>query len=52
MFDFEKVESILAAEIDILVDGWSKQTSWPTGDGTFCGLSGSTEVYSCSLEWI
>ena len=44
MFDFGKVESILAAEIDILVDGWSKETSWPTGDGTFCGLSGSREV--------
>ena len=38
-FVFCKVESIFAAEIDILVDGGSKETSWPaTGDGTFCGL--------------
>ena len=44
MFDFGKVENILAAEIDILVDGWSIETLWPTGDRTFCGLSGSTEV--------
>ena len=43
-FDFCKVKSVLASENNILVDGSSKETSRPTGDGTFCGLSGSTEV--------
>ena len=45
-FDFGIESSILAGEIDILVDGWSKATSWPTGEGKFCGVSGSTEVLS------
>ena len=32
-FDFCKVKSVLASENDIFVDGSSKETSRPTGDG-------------------
>ena len=38
-FDFCRVKSVLASENDIFVDGSSKETSRPAGDGTFCGLS-------------
>ena len=48
-FDFCEVISVLASENGIFVDGSSKETSRPTGDGTFCGLSGSTEVKR--TEW-
>ena len=51
-FDFGKVKSVLASENDIFVDGSSKETSRPTGDGTFCGLTGSTEVKADRVEWM
>ena len=51
-FDFCKVKSVLASENDIFVDGSSKETSRPTGDETFCALSGSTEVKADRVEWI
>ena len=49
-FDFCTVKSVLASENDIFVDGSSKETSRPTGDGTFCGLAGSTEVEADRVE--
>ena len=49
-FNFCKVKNVLASENDIFVNGSSKETSRPTGDGTFCGLSGSTEVKADRVE--
>ena len=51
-FDFCKVKSVLASENDIFVNGSSKETSRPTGDWTFCGLSGRTEVKADRVEWM
>ena len=51
-FDFCEVISVLASEKGIFVDGSSKETSRPTGDGTFCGRSGSTEVKADRVEWM
>ena len=51
-FDFCKVKSVLASENDIFVDESPKETSRPTGDGTFCVLSGSREVKADRVEWM
>ena len=51
-FHFCNVKSVLASENDIFVDGSSKETSPPTGDWTFCGLSGSTAVKTDRVEWM
>ena len=51
-FNFCKVKSVFASKNDIFVDGSSKETSRPTCDGTFCGLSGSTEVKEDRVEWM
>ena len=51
-FDFCKVRSVLASENDIFVDGSSKETLQSTGNGTFFGLAGSTEVKAYRVEWV
>ena len=51
-FNFCKVKSVLASENGIFVDGSSKETLRPTGEGRFCGLSGSTEVKADRVEWM
>ena len=49
---FVKLKFFLASQIDIFVNGSSKETSQPTGDGTFCGLSGNREVKGDRVEWM